>query len=218
MICNLAIGDYKKVRFFAAGNWRRVPNGYAGFVFGGAAFLAHSMLDMDFFVPETALFGWCVLGATLGLATAHDKDDGSEVARPTNGLTLGMGAAALILVLPVFVFLQGESIAFRTGKALSEREFGKAASLFRDAGDMLPMNGRFALEEGRARSAAGDAVSADVLFRKAATLMRASPYPSWEMGRAAQAAGEWQASISPLETALSRYKTSPRIRIDLARP
>ncbi|MCK5352669.1 tetratricopeptide repeat protein, partial [bacterium] len=43
------------------------------------------------------------------------------------------------------------------------------------------------------------------------------PYPSWEMGRAAQAAGEWQASISPLETALSRYKTSPRIRIDLAR-
>ncbi|MCJ7500804.1 hypothetical protein MUP29_11175 [bacterium] len=79
------------------------------------------------------------------------------------------------------------------------------------------MNGRFALYEGRARYAAGNVDLANELFRKADSLMLASPYPSWEMGRAAQAAGEWQNSITPLETALLRYKTSPRIRIDLAR-
>jgi len=205
------------IRLFAVRSWRRVPMGYAGFVFGSVAFLGHSLLDMDFFVPETALFGWCALGAALGLVAAHEEGDAATAARPGNGFTLTLGAAALVLVLPVFVYLQGESLAFRAGKAAAEREFETAARLYRDARGMLPMSGRFALDEGRARFAAGDPALAAELFQRADSLMRASPYPAWEEGRAAQAAGEWQGSIPILETALLRYKTSPRIRIDLAR-
>jgi hypothetical protein len=204
------------IQLFREKGVRMVPQGYAGLVCGSGAFLGHSLLDMDFFVPETAWFGWCALGAALGLAAAHQKDDGATVSSPGNRLTLMMGAAALILVLPVFVFLQGESLAFRASKAVEERDFEAALNLYQDARVMLPMNGRFALEEGRARYAAGDPALADELFQKADTLMRASPYPSWEMGRAALEAGEWGGSIPPLEKALSRYSTSPRIRIDLA--
>ena len=205
------------IRPFTVRGRRRVPIGYAGLVFGSMAFLGQSLFDMDFFVPETALLGWCVLGAALGLAAAHDENDGAGAAISRSGFTLTMGAAALVLVLPVFVYLQGESLAFRAGRAMAERELKTAARLYKDARGMLPMNGRFALDEGRARFAVGDPVLADELFRKADSLMRASPYPSWEMGRAAQAAGEWQGSIPSLEKALLRYDTSPRIRIDLAR-
>ena len=205
------------IRPFTVRGRRRVPIGYAGLVFGSMAFLGQSLFDMDFFVPETALLGWCVLGAALGLAAAHDENDGAGAAISRSGFTLTMGAAALVLVLPVFVYLQGESLAFRAGRAMAERELKTAARLYKDARGMLPMNGRFALDEGRVHFAAGDPVLADELFRKADSLMRASPYPSWEMGRAAQAAGEWQGSIPSLEKALLRYDTSPRIRIDLAR-
>ena len=217
LLAFLTLWLHAGIRFFASRGWRRVPMGYAGFIFGGAAFLMHSMLDMDFFVPETALFGWCVLGAALGLAAAHPDSADVQIAKRGNVFALTAGAAALVLVLPVFVFLQGESLAFRAGKAASEGEIETAVRLYKDARVLLPMNGRFALYEGRARYAAGNVDLANELFRKADSLMLASPYPSWEMGRAAQAAGEWQNSITPLETALLRYKTSPRIRIDLAR-
>jgi len=208
---------------FKAKGVRMVPPGYAGFVFGSMAFLGHSLLDMDFFVPETALFGWCVLGAALGLAVADDKVsiiEESSFAGNTgvrNGFTLTMGAIALVLVLPVFIFYQGESLAFRAGKAVVEREFETAAHLYKDARAMLPMNGRFALDEGRSRLAGGDVLLANELFRKADSLMRASPYPSWEMARLLQGQGDWERSVPLLEKALSRYYTSPRIRIDLAR-
>jgi len=217
LLAFLTLWFHAGIRFFVTRGWRRVPMGYAGFLFGGAAFLLHSMLDMDFFVPETALFGWCAIGAALGMAAAHEPGGGTGAPRPRNGLTLTIGATALIMVLPAFVFLQGESLAFRAGKAASEGEIETAARLYRDARVLLPMNGRFALYEGRVRYSSGDVDLADELFRKADSLMLASPYPSWEMGRAAQTAGEWKSSITPLETALTRYKTSPRIRIDLAR-
>ena len=219
LLAFLSLWLHAVIRLFTARGWRRVPMGYAGFAFGSVAFLGHSLLDMDFFVPETALFGWCALGAAVGLAAAHDEGDSARAAISRNGFTFAMGTAALVLVLvlPVFVFLQGESLAFRAGRAVAERDFETAARLYKDARGMLPMNGRFALDEGRARFASGDRAVADELFRKADSLMRASPYPFWEMGRAAQAAGKWQSSILPLEKALLRYNTSPRIRIDLAR-
>ena len=204
------------IRFFASRGWRRVPMGYAGFIFGGAAFLMHSMLDMDFFVPETALFGWCAIGAALGMAAAHEQGDGTGAAKPRNGLTLAIGAAALVLVLPVFVFLQGESLAFRAGKAASEGEIETAARLYQEARVLLPMNGRFALYEGRVRYAAGDVGLANELFRKADSLMLASPYPSREMGRIALSQKQWEGAVVHLENALARYPTSPRIRLDLA--
>jgi hypothetical protein len=212
----LTLWFHAGIRFFASRGWRKVPMGYAGFIFGGTAFLMHSMLDMDFFVPETALLGWCVLGAALGLAAAHEQDDGTGAARPRNGLTLAMGAAALVLVLPVFVFLQGESLAFRAGKAASEGDTETAVRLYQDARVLLPMSGRFALNEGRARYAAGDVDLANELFRKADSLMLASPYPSREMGRIALAQKQWEGAVVHLENALARYPTSPRIRLDLA--
>ena len=188
---------------------------YAGFVMGGLAFLGHSMIDMDFFMPETALFGWCVLGAALGLAAQADPEEVRTV-QSGRGINVAMGGVTLILVLPLFVFYQGESLAFRAGKAFHEKDYETAASLYSDAGKMIPINGRFILDEGRARAALGDHVLAGTLFRRADSLMRASPYPSWETGRAAMAAGHWEDSIHPLEKALSRFNTSPRIRIDLA--
>jgi tetratricopeptide (TPR) repeat protein len=100
---------------------------------------------------------------------------------------------------------------------MEERDLDAAANLYSDAGAMIPFSGRFALDEGRARSAAGNRERAVELFRKADLLMRASPYPSWELGREAQEQGRWSESIAPLKRALSRYGTSPRIRIDLAR-
>ncbi len=217
LLAFLSLWLHAGIRFFAARGWRRVPIGYAGFWFGSAAFLGHSLLDMNFFAPERAMFGWCVLGAALGLTAVHDDSPGVQIAKPGSGFALPAGAAALLLVLPVFVFIQGESLAFRAGRVAEEGNFSSAARLYQDARAMLPMSGRFALDEGRVRYAAGDMDLANELFRKADSLMRASPYPSWEMGRAAQAEGKWQDSITPLETALLRYKTSPRIRIDLAR-
>lgn len=204
-------------KFFKAADLRQAPMGYAGFVFGAAAFIGHSLLDMDFFVPETALFGWCALGAALGIAMSDKGESRFEAVDVPGSWTRAAGAAALILVLPVFVFLQGESLAFRAGKAVGGGEFKMAADLYRDARAMLPFNGRFALDEGRARLAAGDAAAAGELFSEADLFMHASPYPSWELGRAAQAAGQWENSIPLLETALSRHRTSPKIRVDLAR-
>ena len=196
---------------------RMLPPGYAGFVFGSGAFLAHSLLDMDFFVPETALFGWCALGAALGLTACHFEEGERETRISMTRWRMVLGGMALLLVLPAFVISHGESLAYRGNKAMDSREYEKAAILYSNARAVLPFSGRFAIDEGRARSAAGDEELAVELFRKADSLMRASPYPSWEMGRAFQEEGHWSDSIAPLEKALSRYPTSPRIRIDLAR-
>jgi tetratricopeptide (TPR) repeat protein len=54
------------------------------------------------------------------------------------------------------------------------------------------------------------------LFNKSSGMRRYSPYPSWELGRAAQKEEDWNGSIPHLENALERYPTSPRIRLDLA--
>ena len=202
---------------FRARGLRMGPQGYAGLVFGSAAFLGHSLLDMDFFVPEAALFGWCALGAALGMAAAHSEGLGRGTPMTFSRGRMVLGGVVLVTVLPAFAFLQGESIAYRGHKAVEEREFEEAARLYSAARTILPFNGRIALDEGRARFADDDRPAARVLFREADTLMRASPYPSWEMARLYQAQGDWEKSVPLLERALSRFNTSPRIRIDLAR-
>jgi hypothetical protein len=126
------------------------------------------------------------------------------------------GGIALAMVLPSLMFLQGEFTAFRGGRAFQEKDYSRAAALFEDAGRILPYNGRFALDEGRAKVASDDVKAAGTLFDKADSLMRASPYPSWEMGRLAQARGDWAGSLLHLSVALDRYPTSPRIRMDQA--
>jgi len=195
--------------------WQSCPEGYAGLVFGAGAFLLHSLVDMDFFVPEVAAFGWLAMGAALGsaLALSSGEEKGSRVPDKKRFMA---GGFALAMVLPSLIFLQGEFTAFRGGRALQEGEYPRAAELLEDAGRILPFNGRFTLDEGRARLASGDAEAAETLFDRADTLMRASLYPNWEMGRLAQSREEWSQSLLHLDVALNRYPTSPRIRIDQA--
>jgi tetratricopeptide (TPR) repeat protein len=171
---------------------------------------------MDFFVPEVAAFGWLAMGAALGSAIALSKGEVMTDSVERGKGRYVAGGIALAMVLPSLIFLQGEFTAFRGGRALQEREYTQAAELLEDAGRILPFNGRFLLDEGRARLAMGDGGAAESLFVRADTLMRASPYPNWEMGRLAQSREEWSRSLLHLDLALSRYPTSPRIRIDLA--
>jgi hypothetical protein len=196
--------------------WQNCPEGYAGLVFGACAFLLHSLVDMDFFVPELAAFGWLIMGSALGWALTLTKDgQRTDPVEPGKGRYVA-GGIALAMVLPSLMFLQGEFTAFRGGRAFQEKDYSRAAALFEDAGRILPYNGRFALDEGRAKVASDDVKAAGTLFDKADSLMRASPYPSWEMGRLAQARGDWAGSLLHLSVALDRYPTSPRIRMDQA--
>ena len=208
-------------------------DGYVGFIFAVAAFILHSLMDMDYFVPETALFGWCAMGGLLamsvngrvgdrvgdggfasGIEGAREKEKDKEL--PLSWRQ-AMGGVALFAVLPVLVLLQGESVAFRALKNYQSGHYIEAADLYREAGKLMPFNGRVILEEGRVRFTAGERVEALRLFVKADRLMAHSPYPQWELGRAAQAEARWNESLPYLETAHDRYPTSPRILIDLAR-
>ena len=127
------------------------PVGYAGFVLGSLAFLLHSLMDMDFFVPETALFGWFAMGICLAYAVrAGEEDCGSPSVLPIPGLKL-LGGAALALVLPVLIYTQAEFTGFRATRDVGEGRTLQSADHFREARELLPFNGHFFLEEGRAR-------------------------------------------------------------------
>jgi hypothetical protein len=212
----LWLWTHRMMKELSAAWWRNAAAGYTGLVFGGVAFMLHSLVDMDFFVPETALFGWCAFGGALGIAAAREGRH-ENIAKPLAGYRMAAGGLALLMVLPAFLYLQAESTAFRGKKASEESNYREAVSYYSRARDLLPFSGRFALEEGRARLAAGQRAGAIKLFERAGSLMSASPYPSWELGRAAQAVGDWERSVTYLKAALEKYASSPRIRIDLAR-
>ena len=197
--------------------WRFMPGGYVGLFVGSLAFLLHSLMDMDFFVPETALFGWVAMGGSLGMAARAEKSHGI-VGEELSGKRVRWSAAgtALALVIPSLIFSQGEFTAFKGYRAMENGQFEEAARLYRDAGRLLPFNGRFTLEEGRVKKALGEKEEAKALFSKASRQLRFSPYPLWEMGRLALAEEDWEGSIPHLEKALQRYPTSPRIHLDLA--
>jgi hypothetical protein len=212
-------------------------DGYVGLLFASFAFLLHSLMDMGFFVPETALFGWCAMGGLLTLSSPgsvrgsvgdrvgdggfEGGTEGARVEEKDKELPLSwrqvMGGMVLFAVLPTLVVLQGESIAFRALKNNQSGHYVEAAELYREAGKLMPYNGRITLEEGRARFTAGEKVEALRLFEKADRLMAHSPYPQWDLGRAAQADALWSQSLPHLEKAHDRYPTSPRILIDMAR-
>jgi hypothetical protein len=196
--------------------WRNTPVGYVGLVLGSLAFLFHSLMDMDFTVPETALYGWIVLGASLGAATVMDR--GQVVREPaTKKVILRLLAGTVLaLVIPGLVFMQGEFTALKADKAMEDGRIEEAAGLYQEARGLLPFHGRFTLEEGRARLALGQKDEALILFERAGRLLRSSPYPSWELGRVALMDGDWEGSIPHLENALGKYPTSPRIHLDLA--
>lgn len=196
--------------------WKKAPAGYAGLCLGSAAFLFHGLMDMDFNVPETALFGWFALAATLGTAAVQDEGQDLKGSRSGAGLRWTLAGACLALVLPSLVLTWAELNAFRADRAVNDGRVEEAAGLYKEAGRFLPFNGRLVLEEGRTRLAAGQREEALMLFERADRLLRFSPYPSWELGRAAQLKGDWSGSIPYLRRALARYPTSPRILIDLA--
>ena len=216
LITFLFLWIVKVSRPMMEGNRSGGPQYHVGLVFGGFAFLLHSLIDMDFFVPETAMFGWAILGACLASALDSEKmEQGSAVS--SNALFLRMmGGIALALVIPSMVYAQGEFTGFRAAKALEAGRTGESANLYAQARSLLPFHGRFALDEGRVRRASGQMPEAQELFEKASVLIPSSPYPQWELGRTAQQEEEWERSITYLESALMKYPTSPRIRIDLA--
>ncbi len=193
-----------------------VPAGYTGFALGGLAFLLHSLMDMDFFVPETALFGWAALGICLAsTGDVQNKEPDQPVGSGTPGLKV-LGAVALALVLPALVYTQAEFTAFRAARDMEAGLAIQSADRFGEAVRLLPFNGRFILEEGRSLKAAGQFEEAAALFEGASELIPYSPYPSWEMGRIALVQKDWEGAVVYLEMALTRYPTSPRIRLDLA--
>ncbi len=197
-------------------NLETAPEGYAGFIFGGLGFLFHSLMDMDFFVPETAMFGWAALGVCLAFALdTEGKDPGPSALPSPHGMKV-LGGMALALVLPTLVYMQSEFTGFRAARDLEAGRVVQSADRYHEARRLLPFHGRFTLEEGRSRRAAGQLEEAVHLFKRASDLMSHSPYPSWEMGRAALELEDWEGAIVHLRRALARYPTSPRIRLDLA--
>jgi len=192
------------------------PEGYAGFVAGGLAFLFHSLMDMDFFVPETAMFGWAALGVCLALVHEPETMAPGSTSLSSSSAHKVLGGVALALVLPALVYMQSEFTGFRAARDLEAGRILQSADRFQEARRLLPFHGRFALEEGRSRQAAGQLEEALRLFERASESMPYSPYPSWEMGRAALVKEEWEGAIVHMERALARYPTSPRIRLDLA--
>jgi len=196
--------------------WRLVRGGYVGLLFGGVSFLLHSLVDMDFFVPEISLFGWVALAGSLALASREGGDPGREAAWFGKGVRWSLAGMALALVLPALIYLQGEFTAFKGNRAVQDGQYEEAAGLYREAGRLLPFQGRLLLEEGRARLAMGQREKAQALFVRASRKLKSSPYPSWELGRMALSEGDWEGSIPYLEIALERYPTSPRLLLDLA--
>lgn len=193
-----------------------VPAGYAGFALGGLAFLLHSLMDMDFFVPETALFGWAALGICLASARDVQIKNLDKPAGSGNPGLKALGAVALALVLPALVYTQAEFTAFRAARDMEAGLPIQSAERFGEANRLLPFNGRFILEEGRSLKAAGQFGQAAALFERASGLIPYSPYPPWEMARIALVQKDWEGALAYLEMALTRYPTSPRIRLDLA--
>ncbi|UCG39074.1 MAG: O-antigen ligase family protein, partial [bacterium] len=131
------------LRQVRGGGLKGSPRGYAGLLFASAGFLFHGLVDMGFFVPETALFGWCAMGALLAMSTAGVRD-GTEGDMPLF-LRQTAGGIALFAVIPALVLLQGENLAFRGLKASQSGQYRSAAELYREAGRFLPFNGRVAL-------------------------------------------------------------------------
>jgi len=78
----------------------------AAFSGSSVAFIFHSLLDMSFSVPETALFGWVVMGGALGYVSGFKE----KTIRRTNRDTkrIAAGTALLALCVPVLLYFQAE--------------------------------------------------------------------------------------------------------------
>lgn len=191
----------------------------AGLVGSSVAFLLHSLVDMDFSTPESAFFGWAVMGAAMGLAVVKNGREGARQTekRSLSGSSIFICSVALALILPAVIYSQGEICGFLGRRAFDGGDFKGARGMYHNALDIIPFSGQFTLMEGLSLVRTGQPEEARDLFQRAGRLMGRSPYPPWELSKLAGSAGDYGKALFYLRKALERYPSSPWIRIDMAK-
>jgi len=186
----------------------------AALIASSAAFLIHSLIDMTFFVPETALFGWVVMGAALGSLSGSFSRLHRETGRGPARIALGV--VLIFLCVPTLYFFQTEFVYFQGRQSFFKGEFAEAAKLFGQARFLMPFKGQYPLMEGRSKIALGNYQEARNDFSVASKLLPASPYPLWELARAETGMGNQDRALAFLDEAGDKFPTSPWIRIERA--
>ncbi len=186
----------------------------AAFSGSSVAFIFHSLLDMSFSVPETALFGWVVMGGALGYVSGFKE----KTIRRTNRDTkrIAAGTALLALCVPVLLYFQAEFSFYRGSQAFISGGYEESSRLLNQSAKLLPLSGKYPLMEGRSLAGLGKFSDAREKFIKAAKLTPESPYPPWELGRLEAGSGNNEKALSFLDSAMEKYPTSPRIRLERA--
>ncbi len=186
----------------------------AAFSGSSVAFLFHSLVDISFSVPETALFGWVVMGGALGCTSGFRE----ETIRRTNRGTkrMALGTALLALCVPVLLHFQAEFSFYQGNQAFISGDYEESSMSFNESSSLLPLSGKYALMEGRSLVGLGKFSDAREKFLKAAELTPFSPYPPWELGKLEAGSGNNEKALSFLDSAMEKYPTSPRIRLERA--
>ena len=186
----------------------------AAFSGASAAFIFHSLMDMSFSVPETAFFGWVVMGGALGCISGSRE----ETTRITNRNTkkIAIGTALLALCVPVLLYFQAEFSFFQGNQAYMSGDYEESSRLFNESSKLLPLSGKYHIREGRSLMNLEKLSDAREKFMRAAKLTPYSPYPPWELGRLEAKLGNHEKALSFLDSAIEKYPTSPRIRLERA--
>ncbi len=186
----------------------------AAFSGASAAFIFHSLMDMSFSVPETAFFGWVVMGGALGCVSGFRE----ETIRRTNrdAKRIALGAALLTLCVPVLLFFQAEFYFYQGDQAYMSGDYEESSRLFNESSKLLPLSGKYHIREGRSLMNLEKLSDAREKFMRAAKLTPYSPYPPWELGRLEARSGNNEKALSLLDSAIEKYPTSPRIRLERA--
>jgi len=169
---------------------------------------------MSFSVPETAFFGWVVMGGALGCISGSRE----ETTRITNRNTkkIAIGTALLALCVPVLLYFQAEFSFFQGNQAYMSGDYEESSRLFNESSKLLPLSGKYHIREGRSLMNLEKLSDAREKFMRAAKLTPYSPYPPWELGRLEAKLGNHEKALSFLDSAIEKYPTSPRIRLERA--
>ncbi len=186
----------------------------AAFFGSSVAFIFQSLLDMSFSVPETALFGWVVMGGALGYVSGFKEETTRRTSRDTK--RIAAGTALLALCVPVLLYFQAEFSFYRGDQAFISGNYEESSRLFNESAKLLPLSGKYSLMEGRSLVGLGRFSDAREKFIRAAKLTPYSPYPPWELGRLEVGSGNSEKALSFLDSAMEKYPTSPRIRLERA--
>jgi O-antigen ligase len=191
----------------------------AAFSGASAAFIFHSLMDMSFSVPETAFFGWVVMGGALGCISGSKEEASKEEAKrgtSRNTTRIAAGTALLALCVPVLLYFQAEFYFYQGNQAFMSGNYEESSRLFNESAKLLPVSGKYRLREGRSLMNLEKLPDAREKFMRAAKLTPYSPYPPWELGRLDAKLGNHEEALSFLDSAIEKYPTSPRIRLERA--